>query len=139
MKVIFTKTNEIKDVSFGYAVNYLFPRSLAVPATEKVIERVRIKNQELRIKNKKEIQENKKLAGKFKNKEFKLAVKAGKKGKLYGAVTKKDLAEVLGVEKTAIVLKDQIKKIGDYKIGVKLGTEKTEIKLKVEAKENEKK
>ena len=135
MKVIFTKTNEIKDVSFGYAVNYLFPQGLAVEATKKAIKEIRIKNQELRIRNKKEIQENIKSAGKFEDKEFKMAVKAGKKGKLYGAVTKKDLAKLLGVEKTSIVLKDQIKKVGDYKIGVKFGSKRTEVKLKVEAKE----
>lgn len=134
MKVIIEKTSEIKEVSFGYAVNYLFPQGLAVPATKEAIKNVRIKNKELRIRNVKEIQKNEALAEKIKGKEFKIAVKTGKKGKLYGAVTKKDLAKVLGVEKTSIVLKDQIKKVGDYKIGVKFGAKKTEIELKVEAK-----
>jgi len=134
MKVIFTKTNEIKEVSFGYAVNYLLPQGLAVEATEKAIKNIKTKNYELKIRNDKEIQKNKELAEKIKTKEFKIAVKAGKKGKLYGAVTKKDLAKVLGVEKTSIVLTDQIKKVGEYKIGVKFGDKKTEVKLKVSAK-----
>ena len=134
MKVIFTKTNEIKEVSFGYAVNYLLPQGLAVEATEKAIGNIKTKNYELKIRNDKEIQKNKELAEKIKTKEFKIAVKAGKKGKLYGAVTKKDLAKVLGVEKTSIVLTDQIKKVGEYKIGVKFGDKKTEVKLKVSAK-----
>ena len=134
MKVILIKTSEIKEVSFGYAVNYLFPQGLAIEATEKAIKNIKIKNKKLRIKNEEKIQENKELAVKFKDKEFKMVVKAGKKGKLYGAVTKKDLAKVLGVEKTSIVLKDQIKKVGDYKIGVKFGSKKTKVKLKVSAK-----
>ena len=134
MKVILLKTNEIKEVSFGYAVNYLFPQGLAVKATEEAVEKIRIKNQELKIRNEKETRKNKELAEKIKAKEFKIAIKAGKKGKLYGAVTKKDLAKLLGVEKTSIVLKDQIKKVGDYKIGVKFGSKRTEVKLKVEAK-----
>ncbi len=134
MKVIFTKTNEIKEVSFGYAVNYLLPQGLAVEATEKAMGNIKTKNYELKIRNDKEIQKNKELAEKIKTKEFKIAVKAGKKGKLYGAVTKKDLAKVLGVEKTSIVLTDQIKKVGEYKIGVKFGDKKTEVKLKVSAK-----
>ncbi len=146
MKVIFVKSisniaaaGEIKDVSFGYAVNYLIPRGFAVKATEKEIQRIKNRKAEIiKEKENKQIDDQKK-ADSFKNKEFIIKVKAGKKGKLYGAVTRKDIAKKIGVDKQSVLLVVQIKKTGEYNIELKFGQKRTPIKLIIkEADINEK-
>lgn len=131
VKVIFKKTNKVQDVSFGYAVNYLIPQGLAVVAYDEELKRRKEKEKQVVEEKVKKATESTARATKLKGREFVIKKKAGKTGKLYGALGKKELAESLGVEKKEIVLKEPIKKTGEYQIGLKIGEEKVKVKIKV--------
>ena len=131
MKVLLKKTNEIKEVSFGYAVNYLFPMGLAVTATEKIMaQKKRLEKNAEKKKAQKETKEKKRALA-IKGKEFILKKKAGKADKLYAAINKKQLAEIIGVEKKEVVLEAPIKKTGEYEIQLQIGKIKEKVKIKV--------
>lgn len=133
MKVIFKDTNKVKDVSFGYAVNYLFPRNLALPATEqniKILEKEKQKKEE-------EIQEQLKkdleLIEKLKGKTIVIQKRAEKGKKIFGSVTKKDILSKLSVsdDSVEILLDKPIKKLGKYEVELKVGDKRVIIKLEV--------
>lgn len=131
MKVILKKTNEIKEVSFGYAANYLLPQGLAILATprnlknlekEKTIKTEKIKEKEVKEKNK---------AERLKNQSLTLKRKADKKGKLYASVTKAVIAKNLRVKTKAVLLEKPIKKLGQYQVELQVGKEKIKVKISV--------
>ncbi len=132
MKVILNKTNEIKEVAFGYAVNYLIPQGLAVLATDQAIEKLEKKEKEKKGKAEEKSKENKKRAQELQGKEFTTKKKTGKAGKLYEALTKKKLAKIIGVKAKEVILKEPIKKTGEYKIELKIGEEKIKVKVKIQ-------
>lgn len=131
MKVIIKKTNEIKDVSFGYAVNYLIPQGLAVLATEREMEKRTEKEEREKVKKVEKSRKSRERAVRLAGKKFEIRKKAGKSGKLYGSLDKKELAEVIGTGKEEVVLKEPIKKTGEYEVGLKIGKEKIKVKVKV--------
>ena len=89
------KKNQVVEVSDGYARNFLFPKKLAVPADSKVMNELRTKEEA----NEFRIQEEKKamraVADRLATITVKIQCAAGADGRLYGAVTVKDVAEAL--------------------------------------------
>ena len=142
MKVIFKKTDEIKEVADGYARNYLLPQGLVTVATEEEIKRLENKKQEAERqkeeKKLKKIKEAKTIKNKLKDKTVGISGKVGRKGKLYGAVTADILAKKLGVQEEEILLDKPIKRVGEYVVELKLGKKKTKIKVIVSPEEKEK-
>jgi large subunit ribosomal protein L9 len=132
MKVILKQNNEVKNVAFGYAANYLLPRGLAVLATAENLKALERKNADLAaaaaITKEKQSQE----AAKFQHKRFVIKAKVGEKGQLFGAITKKELADKMKVKKTEIVLEKPIKKIGKYEIELKIGENKAKVIVEVQ-------
>ena len=120
------KKNDIVEVSEGYARNFLFPKKLAIPADAKAINDIKNKKSSEAHKVELERVAAKELATKLDGITVKLSVEGGSEGRLYGAVTAKDIAEALkcqfGVEidKRKIMLDAPIKSYGTYKIDVKL-------------------
>lgn len=137
MKVIIKKTNEIKEVSFGHAVNYLLPRGLAVKATEQNLKKLKAQQDAEQKKQQAAAKTAKQKATGLAGKTISFKVKSGKKGKIYGAITKKDIAEKLGLMKSEVLLDEPIKKVGEYEIKCKInspaGEEKCKIKVIVGA------
>lgn len=129
------KKGQVVNVSDGYARNYLFPRNLAEEATNT---NVNILNKKQEIERKKklaEIEEAQKQAESLKNKEIIIKANSGENGKLFGAITNKDIAEQLknkfnlDIDKKKIVM-ETIKLSGTYEIEVKLYAE-VSTKMKV--------
>lgn len=129
------KKGEVINASDGYARNFLFPRKLAQEATQ---ENLHILNQKIENERKKklaEIQEAQALAEKLKGKEVKIAAKSGDNGRLFGAITNKDIADAIkkqfnvDIDKKKVVV-DTIKLIGTYEAEVKLYAE-VSTKMKV--------
>ena len=139
MKVIILKTKEVKEVSLGYAVNYLLPKGLAVVATVKKLAEIKdnklSKEKEVKAGNQKDRQSAEKLDGKV----IEIKTTAGKSGKVHGSITKKEIAGKLEILKSNIVLEKPIKKLGEYKIQLKFGTTKATVKLKILAEDEGKK
>lgn len=136
MKVIFNvdvkgqgKKGEMKEVSDGYARNYLLPRKLASEATADNINAMKLKEKAkaAQIAREKELaMENAKKLGEIM---VTIRAKAGNGGKLFGAVTSQEISAALKeqhgieIEKNKIVQAEPIKTYGAYEVKAKLGYE----------------
>ena len=142
MKVILTdKVKGVGDcgatvtVKDGFARNFLFPNKKAILATEHnktVMER---REKRLQVERAKEHEEAVSLSQKIGAGSYTLTVEAGEDEKLYGSVTKDDLAaliqkEGISVDRKQIQLESPIKKLGIYQVPVKLASDvSAEIKV----------
>ena len=123
------KKGEMIEVSEGYGRNFLLPRKLAVPATADAINTMNLKEKARKAEEARLKAEAQEIAGKLQNCLVKLSAKAGNGGKLFGAVTNKEISEGLkaqyGVDipKQKIVLDEPIKAYGSYQVKAKLGFE----------------
>ena len=125
MKVIFNqdvkgqgKKGELKEVSDGYARNYLLPRKLASEATADNINTARLKEKARQAQIAAERAEAQETAKKLESVNLIINAKAGQNGKLFGAVTSQEISE-----KNKIVQGDPIKAYGSYQVRAKLGYE----------------
>lgn len=136
MKVIFLadvkgqgKKDEIKEISDGYARNYLIPRKLVAEATADMLNTIKLKEKAhsaLIAKEKAAAAEN---AKKLESVIVKIPAKAGAGGKLFGSVTSKEISDALlkqfgiTIDKKEIVQAEPIKNFGSYSVKCKLGYE----------------
>ncbi|MEQ8197019.1 MAG: 50S ribosomal protein L9 [Clostridiaceae bacterium] len=129
------KKGDVVEMSDGYARNFLFPRKLAQEATQSNMHILNTKKENERKKKLSEIEAAQKLAAELKDKEINIKAKAGDQGRLFGAITSKDVSELIKVQykveidKKKIVM-DTIKLAGVYNIELKLYPEVT-TKMKV--------
>ncbi len=123
------KKGQLVEISDGYARNFLLPRKLAVPATAENINTMKLQEKARQAQMAAEKAEAQALAEKLQGIQVKLAAKAGEGGRLFGAVTSKEIAEALSAQfglniaKTKLVLDEPIKSCGGYQIKAKLGYE----------------
>lgn len=136
MKVIFNvdvkgqgKKGEMKEVSDGYARNFLLPRNLVTEATADNLNAFRLKEKAKAAqiaKEKAQALENAKKLGEV---QVIIKAKAGAGGKLFGAVTSQEISKALKeqfdieVEKNKIVQGDPIKTFGSFTVKAKFGYE----------------
>lgn len=145
MKVILQKdiknlgeAGDIRDVTDGYARNYLLPRNLVVAASESGKKILQHQEKMIKIKKAKRRRNSEKLIESLKNLEVKITANAGEEGKLFGAVTPIDISKKLSelgyeIDKRKILQDEPIKNLGEYIIPLKLDDGLTaEIKLFVE-------
>ena len=120
------KKDQIINAADGYARNYLFPKNLAVPADQGNMNNLKAKNESAAYKKNEDLKEAKELAERMKKLTVKIKVKAGENGKLFGAVTSKEIAEALkkdfdiNIDKKKIILNEGIKQAGTTRVEVKL-------------------
>lgn len=119
------KKGEVINTSDGYARNFLFPRKLAQEATETNLHILNNRKENERKQKLAEMEAAQALAKELKGKELKITAKTGESNKLFGAITSKDVAELIKtqykveVDKKKIVM-DTIKLAGTYNIEIKL-------------------
>lgn len=89
------KKNEVKEVSDGFARNFLFPQKLAAPATEQAQHAVAIRREHDEKKKSAEQERYQKLAEKFDSLEVVIKIKIGEKGKAFGSVNAAKIVEQL--------------------------------------------
>ncbi|WP_297635625.1 50S ribosomal protein L9 [uncultured Clostridium sp.] len=129
------KKGEVINASDGYARNFLFPKKLAKEATDSNLHILNNQKENERKQKLAEIEAAQKLASELKGKEVKIEGKVGDSGKLFGAITSKDVAEEINkvykvnIDKKKIVM-DTIKVAGGYEVEVKLYPE-VSTKMKV--------
>ena len=125
------KKGEIKDVSDGYARNFLIPKGLAVIADAKTLNEVKNKQDAEKHKIVAAKENAQKLSDKLSGVTLKMTATAGPDGKLYGSITPANIAEELknkaslDIDKRKIVLDENIKSFGTYTIDVKIYPEIT--------------
>lgn len=147
MKIIFLKDapkigkkGEIREVSDGYASNFLIPKGFASLATTQIEQKVQKEQKEAQAKTEHQLKKMELLKAELEKRIFTIAVKVGDKGQIFGGVRSKDIAEALG-SKTNLNLKagniaiDQpIKSLGEHQVHVDLGHHiKANIKISVTA------
>ncbi len=117
------KKGQVVNVSDGYAKNFLFPKELAIEASSENLNKLKGQKKDNEIKAAKEIAE------KLSEIVVEIPAKGGSAGRLFGAVTTKEIAEGLkarygiDVDKRKIVLDESIKNFGTYELTVKLNPE----------------
>ena len=125
------KKGQMIEVSEGYGRNFLLPRKLAIPATADAINTMNLKEKAKKAEEARLKAEAQDVAAKLKDITVKLTAKAGNGGKLFGAVTTKEISEGLSkqfglnIPKQKLVLDEPIKAFGGYQVKAKLGFEIT--------------
>lgn len=123
------KKGQLVEVSDGYARNFLLPRKLAVEASADNVNTMKLQEKARKAKEAAEKAEAEAVAEKLKESMVKITAKAGTGGRLFGAVTTKEIADSLkaqhGIElnKSKIVQEEPIKTFGTFQLKVKLGYE----------------
>lgn len=132
MKVIFKqdvkgqgKKGEIKEVSEGYARNFLIPRGLAIEANESNLKTLKAMEKSAELKEQKRFQEALELKATLEALEIRIPAKAGEGGKLFGAVTSKQISDFLekkniDIDKRKIEMNDPIRSLGVTQVPVKI-------------------
>ncbi len=119
------KQQQVLDVKTGYANNFLLKKGLALVANDENMQKLNEQlaaQKELEEQIKQQAMDEKEI---IQNKQVTLTTKSGPDGKLYGAVTTKDIAEAIKekldieVDKRKII-SDSIKITGTYTIKIKL-------------------
>ncbi|MEY4480184.1 MAG: hypothetical protein RLZZ267_862 [Bacillota bacterium] len=132
MKVVFLKDvkgqgkkGDVKDISDGYVRNYLLPKGLVSVATDGSL-KVLDQQQKSEAKRKEqEKQEAQALAATLKEMTVTIKAKSGEGGRLFGAITSKQIAEELEkaklkIDKRKILLDDAIRTMGVTAVSIKL-------------------
>ena len=133
------KAGDVVKVADGYGRNYLIPKRLAVLADVRNLRALEHDRRVIGARAKKTRKTAEELGGKLSSLFLTIPAKAGEGGKLFGAVTSRDIAQALEragvpVDRKMVLLDEPIKQIGEYKVKVKAGTEMVpEISVKVVA------
>jgi large subunit ribosomal protein L9 len=120
------KKGELINVSDGYARNYLMPRKLASEATKDVLNAMERHDEAVRRRAEEDAAKARLLAKDLEDMTVHIRMKAGANGKLYGAVTAKEIAEAMvtqrniEIDSKKIVLDEPIKGFGDHEVKVRL-------------------
>lgn len=119
------KKGDIVNVSDGYAKNFLIPKKLAVVATNEILAEKKTKDEAVSYHKEQDLIKAKETAKFLDNKTVKISAKAGANGKLFGAITTREIADL--IEKTYNIKIDkrkiesqEIKTFGQFLIKLKI-------------------
>ncbi len=116
---------EIKNVSDGYARNYLFPHKMAEAASAGNLKKVQDYQKSLEKKHQDKEENIQKLASQLDKVVLTVSAKVGEKGKLFESITEQKIADLLSqqglsVKKSQIDLEKPIKTLGNFSIAIKV-------------------
>ncbi len=132
MKVVFkadihgiAKAGDVKNVSPGFARNYLFPRGLAFSANDAALKQWETVRQGTMAKAQRKREAAQSLAEKVQAAPVAITVKASAEGRIFGSVGRQEIVQALAkqgvtVDKHAIALVKPIKELGTTVVPVKL-------------------
>ena len=136
MKVIFNKDvrgqgkkGELKEVSDGYARNYLLPRKLASEATPDMLNAFKLREKAKKAQMEREKAQAEENARRLEGVVVRISARAGQGGRLFGAITSQEISDALReqhgieIEKNKIVQAEPIKGFGSFEVRAKLGYE----------------
>lgn len=122
------RAGDIVKVADGYGRNYLIPRRLAVRADVRNLRALEHDRRVIESRAQKLRMEAEDLGVKLSSLSLTIPAKAGEEGKLFGAVTSRDIAYALAkagisIDRKSVLLPEPIKQIGEYRVKVKAGTD----------------
>ena len=125
------KKGQLVEVSDGYGRNFLLPRKLAVEATSDNLNTMKLQEKARRAEEARQRAAAEEIAERLKGLTVKIYAKTGKDGRLFGAITSKEISDALkaqhaiDIAKQKIVQEEATKACGGYQIKCKLGFEIT--------------
>ena len=119
------KSGELKEVTDGFARNFLIPKKLAVPAAGGAYRAWQHDIASREEKRKREREDAEIAAQRISSTTLTMGVKVGEGGKLYGSITARDIADALGrrgimVDRHKIDLDEPLRTLGTYKVAVRV-------------------
>jgi len=120
------KAGDVKEVSPGYARNFLFPKKLAVVADDRVVDQIRQREEASRRRAEKALTEAREIEKRLQRITVTMYAKAGEGGRLFGSVTNADIAQQLkresgiDLDKRKIEVEPPIKSLGPHEVTVSL-------------------
>jgi len=139
------RAGEIKEVSKGYARNFLLPRGLALLATPTVMKQVESRLEKEKLEESIDRDKLVELAQQIEGKEIRFKARMGTGERLFGSITAADVAEELSraigsvIDKKKIDIEKSLRKTGSYEVAVKLASDlNPQITVVIEEEEKEK-
>lgn len=123
------KAGEVKEVSKGYARNFLLPRGLALLATPTVIKQVESRLEQEKLEESIDRDKLVELAQQIEGREIRFKARMGAGERLFGSITAADVAEELSravgsvIDKKKIDIEKSLRKTGSYEVAVKLASD----------------
>ena len=122
------RAGDIVKVADGYGRNYLLPKGLAVQADLRNVRALEHDRRVIEARAKKTRKSAEELGSRLSALSLTIPARVGEEGKLFGAVTSRDIAEALAtagvtVDRKLVLLAEPIKQVGEYKVKVKAGTD----------------
>ncbi len=117
---------DVKEVSDGYARNFLLPRGLAIEATDGKVKQLQERQERREKKREKEEQKALKTKAKIDGKTIEVKARAGEDGRLFGTVTAMEIADILqedfrvSIDKKRIEIQEPIRTLGEYSVRIKV-------------------
>lgn len=147
MQVVFIKDvkgvalkGEIKNVSPGYFRNFLVPSNSARVASASQVAHAEEMRKQAAAKREKIAAQAREIKGKIEGEVYSVNAKVSSKDKLYGSISEGDIVALIkekagiDLDKSNIIMKAHIKKVGSHKVEVKLSEDvSAAIEVKVEA------
>lgn len=136
------KKGEMKEVSDGYARNFLLPKKMAVVADNTAVKELNEKNKAAENKAQKEYEAAVELGKKMEEMNIVIYSKSGDGGRLFGSITSKDIAEQLKkqhgivVDKRKVLLNEPIRVLGSTNVEIKIH-QKVTTKIRVDVREKQ--
>ncbi|MGL5641381.1 MAG: 50S ribosomal protein L9 [Paraclostridium sp.] len=136
------KKGDIKEVSDGYARNFLFPKKLAVQAGSTELKELNEKQKSQEIKEQRQHEAAVELGKKMEEMNVTIYSKAGDGGRLFGSITAKDIAAQIKkehnieVDKRKVMLDEPIRTLGSRFVEIKIH-QKVVTKMRVDVKEKQ--
>ncbi|MCU0822982.1 MAG: 50S ribosomal protein L9 [Spirochaetes bacterium] len=131
------EAGDIKDVSTGYARNFLLPRKMVILASDGSKKAFDHQKKLIEIKKEKRKKDQEKLVQSLSTVELTIPAYAGEEGKLFGSITSMDISKKLAelgynIDKRKIIISETVKQIGNYTFQIKLDAGiNAEVKLNV--------
>jgi large subunit ribosomal protein L9 len=138
------RAGEIKEVSKGYAKNFLLPRGLALIATPAVTKQVESRLERKKLEESVDREKLVELAQQIEGKEIHFKARMGGGERLFGSITAADVAEELSraigsvIDKKKIDIEKPFRQTGSYEVAVKLASDiKPKITVVIEEEEKQ--
>lgn len=131
------KIGDMKEVSDGYAHNFLFPKKLARNATKSAIQSARIQKETVAIRKSLAQKEASDLAQSLRNKELVFSRKT-ENGRLFGSVTEKDILQEISrlgytTESITVIVSHPIKEIGEHAIQLRIKEMNVPVTIRIQS------
>jgi len=136
MKVVFLqdvpgtgRAGEIREVTKGYAKNFLMPRGLALIATPAIMKQVELRLERQKLEESVDREKLVELAQQIEGKEIRFKARLGGGERLFGSITATDVADELSraigsvIDKKKIDIEKPFRQTGSYEVAVKLASD----------------